>query len=133
MISSRDVDKEQLRELLTRGAEGVFLIEAAIRLVIRHEYWLNNERFLDYVKIYGDPPAGAVIDFKPMMVEFDKDRFGAPDEEAHVLMIAASLCVPYFVCLREVVEGLDLDTIRLVAEAIMYADGFLESVADPRA
>ena len=132
MLSARDLDKQVLADLLLAGAEGIFVVEAATRLIVKYEYWLHHDGWLEYVLLRGDPPVTAVVDWKPLMEALDSGFIKAPAEESQILRIAASLIIPYRIYLREQVEGIDRQNIKLVAEAIMYADGFLESVADPR-
>lgn len=124
------LDREELFRLLINGASGMYLHEAAVVLLDKHGYWLGREDFLTYVDVDRSND-WAAIDYRRLMPALDGGNLPAGEEEAKILRIAASLSGIYPVLLREVVEGIDLANIKLVAEAIMYADGFLSSTAQP--
>lgn len=125
-------DGEEIAALLMKGASAVYLHEAAITLLARHGYWLSRKEFLRFVEVYDDPPAAAGIHWDAVVAALDGGDLSAGEEETAVLKIAASIAGHYGVFLYDVVQGLSRETVKYVAEAIMYADGFLESVADPR-
>jgi hypothetical protein len=129
---NREFDKGELRSLLMRGASGVYLHEASIVLLARHGYWLVKDEFLRFVVPYDDPPVAAGIDWTAAMAALDSGDLRADEEDAAILRIASSIAGRSPVILFDVLQGIDRDNIRYVAEAVMYADGFLESVADPR-
>lgn len=122
---------DRLSELLMKGASEIFIQEAATRLLIRHAYWVQNEAFQQYIVVYnGGEDAG--IDFKRATAALDAgDLVGEDEEPEKILRIAASLSIMYPINLREEVEGIDAANIKHVAEAIMYADGYLHATADP--
>ena len=112
------------------GASGVFLFEAGVLLIHRHGYWLRNPDFRRFIR-WDDPPGAASIDYQAALAALEIGELRTDDEEAwKVLHLAASLSSTHSIYLREMVEGLEQDTVRYVAEAIMYADGFLESKAE---
>jgi len=114
------------------SAGEVFLVEAAIRLIARHGYWLHNAGFLKFVGF--STPDAAAIRFKQAAEALDAGELTVrDDEDANVLRLAASLVTSYRLILREAVENNSRETIKLIAEAIMYADGFTTSEATPRA
>ncbi len=127
------INREELRRLLMRGASEVYLYEAAIMLLCRYcdGYWLSRVDFLRFVDL-DMANDWATIDFDRAMSSLDSGELPADDEQAKILRIVASLGGVYPILLREVVEGIDRENIALVAEAIMYADGFLSSTADPK-
>jgi hypothetical protein len=131
-IPATRLDRDHLAMLLHEGANGVFLQEAAVRLIVRHEYWLKHEDFLEFVVVYGDPPETAGIDWIAALRALDGGELRAEHEEASLLRIAGSIGSFYPICLRDMIEGIDLENIKHIAEAIMYADGFLGSVAQPK-
>lgn len=122
------IDEQQLTTMLMRGATGMYLHEAAVRLLLRHGYWLRRRDFRNYIDV--DSLGRAAIDFGAAMAALDRGELVGDDESQKVLRIAASMSGVYPVHLREVVEGIDRDGIKHIAEAIMYADGFLNSTAD---
>ncbi|GIH08486.1 hypothetical protein Rhe02_65530 [Rhizocola hellebori] len=138
MTSISDMPGEKLADLLMRGASGIFLYEAAVLLLRRHGLWLEHPGFRRFIVVEPDGQK-ASVDLKAAMPALDSGSLTADtgdwltdDEAAKILRIVASLSGTYPVLLREVVEGIDRENIKYVAEAIMYADGFLSSQADPR-
>jgi hypothetical protein len=132
-VSAAELGTSQLAELLFTGCGGMFLAEASMRLLIRHGYWLTQESFLAHVDVYGDPPQFAGVNFTPLMAALDNRELPGDHEQQSILQIAASLLGKRAVVLRHVCQNIDPEHIKHVAEAIMYTDGFLESVAEPRA
>jgi hypothetical protein len=124
-------DAETWERVLIAGSSEVFLVEAAVRLVARHDYWLHLPEFREFVEYY--PPDGAGIWFKAAAQALDDGKLVIRDQEdGNVLRIAASLATMYRVIIREVIENNSPETLKLIAEAMMYADGFLTSTAHPR-
>ncbi len=127
-----DLPYPKLLEFLMRGADDLNIIEASIRLLNRHGYWLRNREFLRFVEVFGDPPESAGIRWTEVTSALDEGRLRGDVESVNVLRISASISTFYMVSLRDVIERIGRENIKHVAEAIMYADGFLNSVADPR-
>jgi hypothetical protein len=127
-----ELDRDALVSLLMRGASAVYLHEASVLLLAHHEHWLRRPDFRRFVELYGDPPEAAGVQWDAVVTALESGRLPAGEEETAVLKIAASLAGHHAVSLYDVVQGLSRDTVKHVAEALMYADGFLESVADPR-
>lgn len=130
-IAAADLDKRDLDRLLMEGAGGIYLNEASARLLIRHDFWLGQRDFLEYVVVYGDPPEAAGIDWPAALKALERGELRCDSEQRSILKIAGSISTFYLVSLREVVENIDRENIRHIAEAIMYADGFLGSTANP--
>lgn len=127
-----EIDTGRLADLVFIGASGLFHHEASRRLIIRHGYWLKQESFLKFVTVFGKPPKFASIEWKEALEALDSGALVADREEASILRIAGSIATEYAVCLHYATEAIDKENIKFVAEAIMYNDGFLESVAEPR-
>lgn len=126
------LDRDGWERLLLNGADGVFLVEAAARLIARHDYWMHVPQFLNFVEFH--PPEAAGIWYVRAVSALENNQLPTRNQEdANVLRIAASLVTAHRVILREVVENNSADTIRLIAEALMYADGFTTSTATPGA
>lgn len=131
-VDAVSIGKSRLEYLLVAGTDEIFLVEAAVRLVVKTDYWLNRNDFLRYVEIYGNPPEAAGIWFQPALMALDNGELRADEESSSILRIAGSLVVPYELILREVVESIGEANIKHVAEAIMYAASFTEGVAYPK-
>ena len=131
MSSISGLENDRLIELLMEGASGVYLHEAAVRLIARYGYWLHDESFRSFLVPYGEPPEAIGIRWEDAVAALDRGEIVADDEETKVLRIAASIATFYRISLRDCVEGLDASTVKHVTEAIMYADGYLSSTAHP--
>src|SRR5437588_3417319 len=109
VVSAASLDKNQLEDLLWKGASTVFLQEAAVRLLIKHGYWLHQEAFLGFVKIFHNPTEMAGIQWESALSALDDGQLSADHEQASILRIAGSICTFYRLSLRDVVEGIDQD------------------------
>lgn len=127
-----EIETGRLAELVFIGASGLFHQEASRRLLIRHGYWLKQQPFLEFVTVFGKPPKFASIEWNNALEALDNGVLVADREEASILRIAGSIATDYAVCLHYATEAIDKENIKHVAEAIMYNDGFLDSVAEPR-
>ncbi|MFI5908164.1 hypothetical protein [Dactylosporangium sp. NPDC051541] len=134
-VTMRDVDRldhDQLAAGLMEGAVGVWVVEAAMRLIIRHGALLKNQRFLDFVIV--DPDGTAAIDFDAAVAAFEAGALPLEyDEDRNILYIAASLVGRVAIRLKEFIDSNDPTAIKHIAEAMMYADGYLNGVAEPGA
>ena len=126
------IEHDRLGQLLHEGASGLYINEAAVRLLHRHGYWLRRPEFFQFVDGYGDPVTALGIRWADAVAALDRGELAADQEPANILRVAASLCTFYEVSFRDVCERISREGIKHVAEAVMYADGFLDSVADPR-
>ncbi|MCO6008499.1 hypothetical protein NE236_26330 [Actinoallomurus purpureus] len=124
-------EAEYLASLLMRGAGGNYVYEASVQLLVRHGYWLSNRDLLKFVVTYEDPPAAAGIEWGAAVAALDSGDLEADQEQAVILRIAASISGACKIALFDVVQGIDRQNIKYIAEALMYADGFLGSIADP--
>ncbi len=138
MRSAEDIEPDRLADLLMAGTGEILCVEASVRLLVRHGFWLRHRGFLRHVELFGDPVEAAGVHWKDVMAAFDEDGLGlrvnadfTDQEAANILRIAASLHTFYQLSLRDVMERIGRDGIKHVAEAIMYADGYTGSVAQP--
>lgn len=122
----------ELEALLVKGASGLYVQEAAGRLLARHGYWLKQTEFHRFVELYGDPVEAMGIRWLDAVESLDAGDLPASAEAANVLRIAASIAEFYQVCLREAVEYLSRETVELVATAVMYAATYVDSVAQAK-
>jgi hypothetical protein len=127
-----EIDSGKIVSSLMKGAGAVYLHEASVILLARHGYWLQRNDFLRFVKVLKNPPDAAGIDWAAVIAAIDSGDLRADEEEIAILKISASIAGHFGLFLYDVVQGISRDNIKYVAEAIMYADGFLESIADPQ-
>jgi hypothetical protein len=125
------LEYQQLVDLLILGASGLYPIEASIRLLDRHGYWLRHEGLLRNVKLFGPPFSSAGIEWNDVLDLLDRGALDGDLEALNVLRSAASIATFYRVSLREALESVRPENIRHVVEAVMYAHGFLSSTANP--
>lgn len=126
------VEPTELAALLWEGASSMFRHEATVAFLIGTEYWLRHEQFLGFVEIYDGPPRAAGVHWAEAMHALHHGVLRAGQEESSILRIAASIATAYPVSIGEMAENIGRDAVRLMAEAVMYADGFLDAFADPR-
>lgn len=125
------LDAAGWERLLFNGASGQFKIEAPARLIARHGYWLEVPEFMEFVEFY--PPDAAGIWFLKAARALDAGRLPVRDQEdENVLRFAAGLAEEYTFLLKYAAENNSAETIELMAEALMYKDGFTTSTATAR-
>lgn len=119
-------------------ARGVYAAEAAVELLIAHEWWLHRDDFVDAFVATdptgSDTPA-AWIDWSGAVAALDGGRLPCSSGEAQVLRVAASLAAGVPVDLRNALCGLDGDTVVAVAGAVAHAGGYRTAtvtLAEPR-
>jgi hypothetical protein len=109
-------------------AEGLAHVEVAAELLIGHRRWLERDDFVaGFIDIgpgglLGDTVM-AVIDWAGAVAAVDAGLLLCSSSEGRVLRIAASLAGRLPVCVGAVLGGLDEDTIRLIAWAVLHANG----------
>ena len=130
MDSVESLAYDDLVDLLMKGTSGLYIWEAAVRLLARHGYWLRDPGFLRFVEL-NDEHLYASIDMTEAVAALDRGELHGDEEATNILRIAASLTIFYQVSFRDVCERISMENIKHVAEAIMYADSFLGSVATP--
>jgi hypothetical protein len=115
----------ELATLLQDGVRGCYAEEAAVALLIDHGLWLRRCDFvrtcIEITDFTGDEQA-AFIDWRAATQALDLGKLPCSTSEASVLRIAAGLA-GVTVDLRARLGGLDARNIRLVAEAVMHANG----------
>jgi hypothetical protein len=125
------LDRAGWERLLINGADGQFNIEAPARLIARHGYWLEVAEFMAFVEFY--PPDAAGIAYLEAARALDVGRLPVRDrEDENVLRFAAGLAQEYPFLLKYTAENNSAETIELMAEALMYSDGFTMSTATAR-
>jgi hypothetical protein len=121
------IDRDRLEEFLWSGASSIFLQEAAVRLIIRHGYWLGDSEFLRYVEFFPGDPDSAGIHWQDALDALDRGDFKVDEEDANILRLAGSIATGYRVTIGWLVETLSRDAVKHFAEAVLYADGILEA------
>lgn len=134
-------DPDELYELLMRGAGTVWQVEAAVRLsfeALELRRWLIGNGYVRWFDGPGGPYLGVAFDEAVDRVhELSRDGrlfagSGPGKSERAVLTVAASLSGQTDVgTLRHFMPDLDAEHARLVAEAMMYAAGWMDGAADP--
>jgi hypothetical protein len=128
---ARGLDRAGWERLLFNGASEQFKIEAPARLIARHGYWLEVPEFMEFVEFY--PPDAAGIWHLRAVEALDAGRLPVRfQEDGNVLRFAAGLAVEYPFLLKYAAENNSAETIELMAEALMYKDGFTTSTATAR-
>jgi hypothetical protein len=118
----------ELAALLRVGARGCHSDEAAVGLLVEHDLWLHRHDFVrtcvavETDLFDEDEEVAAFIDWSAAVKVLDAGGLPCSTGEGAVLRIAAGLAgVP--VNLRAMLGGLDARNIRLVAQAVMHANG----------
>ncbi len=116
----------ELATLLQSGARARYAEEAAVDLLVEHGTWLTRTDFIDSCVTVDAPVRrrrGRVRRLAaPRSSSLDHGELPCSTSEASILRIAAGLAgVP--VDLRAMLGGLDARNIRLVAQAVMHANG----------
>ncbi|WP_030273677.1 hypothetical protein [Streptomyces sp. NRRL B-24484] len=132
-------EREDLYEPLMRGACTVAQVEAAYRLVFQVEplwEWLLERGFVELCsrERYDllEVKLASALDHVWRNRDLPVLDAGASGTSARaVLTVAANLAGKDHTSLRNTLYDLDEDHMRPVAEAMMYAAGFLDGSADP--
>ncbi len=134
-------DPHELYRLLLRGASTVWQLEAAEILVFKVKTlrdWLIRNHFIkkcnDQIRPYASTDFRAALDRADELPR-DEDASNASwlgVSERAVLCVASSLSGQVQVgTLRQVMTDLEEEHAQFVAEAMMYAAGFMDATADP--
>lgn len=130
---AEDVDVDELIELLHVGTAEMYTNVAAVRLLVRHRYWLEQPEFRKFIEVYDEMrPRNAGVSWQDAVQALDRGELRADHEAANILRIAASLATFYEVSFRDVMERLSPEAMKHAAEAMMCAAGYAESVATPK-
>jgi hypothetical protein len=138
----QSLDENELYERLMRSASFVWQCEAAVRLVFKTtalRQWLIERRFVVSGVLNGLPIAEimfaeACAHIRSLSASAGRREAEGPERsEANVLWVAASLWGEDVGSLGYAVEELDAGHAQRVAEAVMYAAGYMDGKADPLA
>lgn len=120
----------QLREALTRTADGLPTAQAAVRLVLEHGDWPERLAAADLVEFDDAPdsdpahladPRYAWVAWRSAIASLDAGDLYGSSSDAQVLRIAASLGGAVPVDLSDVLPGLDRTTLGRVLAALSHA------------
>ncbi|WP_162257850.1 hypothetical protein [Kitasatospora sp. Root107] len=139
-VMPQDGEHERLYELAMRGTSCLIPVEAAVWLVFQVEElrdWLVGNGFVPMVE--RPDSAYAVVDFaraletlwEPRQAGRESLQDGLSESSKGVLIAAANLSGLSTDPLRHSIQALEYDEARLVAQAVMYAAGFMDGSADP--
>jgi hypothetical protein len=115
---------DDLEARLLRGARGLYSEEAAVCLLIGHGMWLRRDAFVRAcVEVDGEPgDEVAFVDWPAAIGALNTGDLPCSTSEAAMLRIAACLA-GIAADLRTLLGGLDARNIRLVAQAVLHANG----------
>lgn len=122
-------DPAALTAALRAQAAGHSPTEAAIELLISHEYWLTRSVFVDeFVSVETDPDLVgdtpmAFIAWDQALAALDARQLICSSSDAKILRIAASLAARIPVDLAEAVSGLGNVLLVLVLRTVAAAAG----------
>ncbi|KWW97413.1 hypothetical protein LI90_4385 (plasmid) [Carbonactinospora thermoautotrophica] len=127
-MDATNLSPRELADALRAQAKGGYAEEAAVDLLIAHGYWLRNSYLRQYVDYETDPaahggPPMAAVRWQDAIAALDAGKLPCSTSEGQIFRIAASLGGWIPVNLRDAISGLDHVNIRLVAEAILRANG----------
>ena len=111
----------------------MYRAEAAVELLIGHEWWLHRDDFVnafvgtDQAPVSGTPVA--FVDWPAAVAALDAARLPCSRSEAQILRVAASIAAGVPVDVGGALVGLDERTARLVAAAVLHAVGGGEAVS----
>lgn len=115
----------------------MYSAEAAVELLIGHQWWLDRDDFTDGFVDTGEGwskgTAMAWVDWLGAVSALEAGRLPCSDSEAQVLKIAASIAEGVPVDLRGAVGGLDAANTVLVATSVLHAAGHHRHAAVPSA
>ncbi|MCO6010564.1 hypothetical protein NE236_36960 [Actinoallomurus purpureus] len=124
-----------LAALLRVGARGYHPEEAAIKLLIDHGTWLRRQDFTRACVVFDDAQSAAFIDWRLAIKALNAGDLPCSASEANILRLATALNGGPGVSLRDALIGLDSRNIRLVAQAVLHANGTTNgtvTVPEPR-
>jgi len=116
--------------VLRADAWGAYAAEAAVELLIAHEWWLHRDDFVNTF-VATDPTGSdmpaAWIDWSGAVAALDAGRLPCSSGEAQVLRVAASIAAGVPVDLRDALCGLDVDTVASVVRAVAHVGGYRDA------
>jgi hypothetical protein len=109
---------------LRAGADGLYALEAATRLIIAHGTWLARDDFKCFIH-HGT--GTAAIDWEAAIGALDAGRLPSSGGERRMLRPAASLAGQAPASLGDAVTGIDDRNVALLVTAIRHATGRRQS------
>lgn len=114
---------------LLEGNDGNWPVDAATLLIVRHRYWLENEKFRKYIVVSGSGKIS--IDWTLVREALNADQLDGDLEDLGVLQISASLAMSYRVDLRSALFRHTQENIVNIARAVMHCAGYVDAVIEP--
>jgi hypothetical protein len=112
---------------LRAHAAGLLASEAAVNLLIGHQYWLTRSDFLDdFVDSFDGFTSGtamAAICWPEAVTALERGQLPGSNSEHKILRLAASLASGIPVDLQNAVTGLDRTNLQHLITAIQHAAG----------
>jgi hypothetical protein len=117
-----------LAEALRACASGTLTAEAGVSLLIDCDGWLHRDDFAgQFITTAADASDGvtlmAAIDWQAVITALDRGQLPCSSGERHMLKLAASIAAGTPVSLSDAVTGIDHRNARLLAAAILHANG----------
>ena len=116
-----------LAEALHAHARGIYAHEAAVALLIDHQYWLDRADFLSqYVDTFSGLADGtpmAAICWHEVIADLDTGQLAGSSSENKILRLAASLANGISVDLHHNLTSLDDANLHHLITAIRHAAG----------
>ena len=117
----------RLTAALRAHARGLFIVEAAVELLVGHRLWLRRTDFIDdYVEtvptLLGDIPM-ACVNWPAAITALDNGSLPCSSGEDQMLRLAASLADGIPVDLRDALTRLDSDNLDLLIQAALHTGG----------
>ncbi|MGW4759643.1 hypothetical protein [Streptomyces chartreusis] len=118
--------REEFLELLQRGADGLWQLEAAVWLLDHRGEWLSDMRLRKYVLSGIDEEGNgwAGFEVKRISAAIDAGEFGDEGADRDILRIAMSLYGDHRISLRYAMDDLSEEDLAAVCESLYRACGF---------
>ena len=113
-----------LAEALRACASGILTTEAGVALLIGCGGWLHRDDFTSQFITTADGAAMmAAIDWQAAVTALNHGHLPCSSGERHVLKLAASIAAGTPVSLSDCLVGIDRRSARLLAGAVLHANG----------
>ncbi|MFD1659459.1 hypothetical protein ACFSL4_14920 [Streptomyces caeni] len=116
----------QFADALRRGTDGLWSLDAAVRLLAHHGIWMKSPELRSLVQggIDENGEVWAGFDVRRMKEAIDSGELGEWREDLAILLIAMSLYADFPISLRYTCENLSKQNLTLVGEALFKACGY---------
>ncbi|MFF6978308.1 hypothetical protein ACFZAV_11300 [Streptomyces sp. NPDC008343] len=118
--------RDEFLELLQRGTDGLWQLEAAVWLLDHRGEWLTDARLRRYTLGGIDEEGNRWAGFEVQRIHaaIDAGEFGDEGADRNILRIAMSLYGDYRISLRYAMDDLSEEDLAAVCESLHRACGF---------